>query len=393
MRTGDKKRQFGKAVRASASAAVLALLCACVNAPQTNISALDPKNGDGIGGTGIKSAQINTRGDGIGGTGVRGTITGFGSILVNGLKLDFDHKTKVEIDGKPTSLEALRIGQIIQAVARTQDGKLSLAAIEIQHAVSGPISAIDAADETLTILGQKVRLNLAGDKAAAEAFKTLQAGDMVSVSGLRQADGTVIATRVDQMPDDGRIMLRGTASAVTSTSVRVGELDFNLPAGTTVTPIRTGGRVFVSGRMINDRFVADVVSGSEPLGFDKDVAEVSLEAYAPAAAGGAGTLTVDGVSVSGAALPAGTAVNDRIIISGQISGPNAVAATSIGAVRTFVTIHAARGSVRPAAVRPDTARPERVAPRPNIDRPQSVRPDSPAGQRPGIERPQGVPMI
>jgi len=122
------------------------------------------------------------------------------------------------------------------------------------------------------------------------------------------------------------------------------------------------------------------------------VGDVSLEAYAPKAAGTQGPLSIEGVTVNGAALPPGTAVNDRIVVSGQVAGPGAITATGIANIRTMVTIHEARGSLRPAAMRPDAARPERVAPppRPPGDRPQSVRPEPPATTRPIIERPQGL---
>jgi hypothetical protein len=378
----------GTTLRVCAAAAILSLLAACASTPAT-VATLDPKNGDGIGGTGISTAA-NTRGDGIGGTGIRGTITGFGSILVNGLKLDFDHKTTVVADGKPVSLEALRVGQIVQGVARAKDGKLSLATLEIQHAVTGPLSAIDYAAQTLTVLGQNVRVNLAGDAAAIAAFRTLQAGDVVSVSGLRQADGTIVATRVDETSHDDRTLLRGVAASVTASSMRVGDLDVSLPAGTAAP--QAGERVFVAGRMINGRFMADMVSGTTPLAFGEDVKDVSLEAYAPSAAGGSAPLVIDGISVGGAALPAGTVLNDRIVVTGEISGPASMTAKTIGAARTVVTINTAKGSLRPAAIRPESGRPERVAPRPNIDRPQG-RPDTPSAVRPPIERPQGVPMV
>ncbi len=397
MTRGFKHHLNGTTLRTCATAVMLSLLAACANAPQPMMSAADPKNGDGIGGTGIKSAQINTRGDGIGGTGitntgVRGTITGFGSILVNGLELEFNHKTTVASDGKPTTLDSLRVGQIIQAVAHSKDGKYSLATLEIQHAVTGPVTAINASTENLTVLGQKVRLNLAGDKAAIAAFKTLQAGDIVSVSGLRQADGTIIATRVDQTSDDDRILLRGTATAVSAASVHVGDLDIPVTQTAGATAPQVGAQVFAAGRMINGKFVADVVSGTTPLSFDEAVTAVSLEAYAPKAAESGGPLTIDGVTVNGAALPAGTPANGRIIVTGAIAGPSAITATNIENVHTVVTINAARGSLRPAAIRPDGSRPERVAPRPSIDRPQG-RPDTPSVTRPVIDRPQGIPSV
>ena len=92
-------------------------------------------------------------------------------------------------------------------------------------------------------------------------------------------------------------------------------------------------------------------------------------------------------------MPAGTALNDRIVVTGQIAGPDSVTATNIDGIRTVVTINAAEGSLRPAAIRPDTTRSERVAPRPNVERPRAVRPEPPARQRPAIERPTEVPMV
>ena len=141
---------------------------------------------------------------------------GFGSIIVNGLELEFNRNTTVASDGKPASLEELRVGQVVQGVAKPRDGKLQLDSLDIQHAVTGPIGAIDQAAQTMTVLGQHVRLNLGGDKTAMDAFKTLQKGDVVSVSGLAMADGTIMATRVDQQRDDDRIIAARRRCAVTA---------------------------------------------------------------------------------------------------------------------------------------------------------------------------------
>jgi len=399
MSRGRKLWLAGTTLRTLAAAGALSLLAACAGhtpAPRGEIASvesnlIDPRNGDGIGGTGIRTATATpARGDGIGGTGIRGTITGFGSILVNGLKLDFDHTTTVETDGKPTTLEALRVGQIVQGVANSKDGKLSLARLEIQHAVAGAISAIDHDAQTMTVMGQKVRLNLGGDKSDIAAFRTLQAGDIVSISGLRQTDGVIVATRVDQTAHDERAILRGPAADVTAGSLRISDVTMNLPPGASAP--KAGEYVVAAGRTINGVFMPESVSAASPLEFGADVSTVSLEAYAPKAADSAGPLVIDGVNVGGVALPAGTNVNDRIVVTGQVLGPDSITATGINSVRTVVTINAARGTLRPATVRPDTARPERVAPRPNIDRPQAVRPDTPSS-RPTIERPQGVPMV
>ena len=388
-------RLWERGLHRVAVVAALCLLGACAATPAPQ-SVAERRNGDGLGGTGAPQnvAMIDGKknGDGLGGTGILGTISGFGSIIVNGTGWEFDRHTHVESDGKPSSLEALKVGQVVVGVARTRDGKFYLDTLEIQHAVAGPIGAIDHAGETMTVLGQKVKLNLAGDKAAIDAFHTLQAGDAVSVSGLRMEDGTVIASRVDEQPkDDGRIILRGLGT-VNGNAVRIGDLSVALAADTVVSAPTSGNHVFVSGRMINGQFVADVVTGSSALPFGKDVKDVSLEAYAPAR--GMTPLSIQGIAIQGTALPAGTAAGERIVVTGHIADDNAITATAITKVRTVVTINKANGSLRPAAMRPDTRqRPDRVAPpsRPPIDRPQSFDVPKPTvPERPQIERPQDV---
>ena len=76
---------------------------------------------DGIGGTGAPLA------DGIGGTGARrapaarvgvvGVVTGFGSICVNGLRLQYDRSATVSENGRPAGTAALAVGQFVSIEA------------------------------------------------------------------------------------------------------------------------------------------------------------------------------------------------------------------------------------------------------------------------------------
>lgn len=398
MSTGWGK--IGPALTRLAAVLSVCLLAACAGAPASDQSAsgqsasnrhvaqIDPKPGDGLGGTGIAAQTVvaHVNGDGLGGTGIIGTISGFGSIIVNGLELEYDGRTAVQTDGALGNLEDLKIGQVIQGVARRTGDKLYLDKLEMQHAVTGPIEAIDHDAQSLTVLGQRVRANLGGDKAAAEAFRTLTRGDMVSISGLRQADGTIIATRVDQQPADGRVIVRGTAHVMGDGTVKLGDLEIGRGPSAAQTDVVQGGRVFASGRMVDGRFVADVIVGSAPLPFGDGVKDVSIEAYLPNTA--ASPLMIEGVNVEGAVLPPDATAGDRLIVNGRISGANRVTATSIDKIKTFVTILKARGSLRPAAIRPDAnRRPERmVAP------PRPVVPERPNVVRPERERPESVPM-
>jgi len=73
----------------------------------------------GIGGTGLGGDQ-----GGVGGTGIYGTITAFGSICVNGLRVQYDDAVPVELGGAPASADALAVGQVVFLEATPRDGDL-----------------------------------------------------------------------------------------------------------------------------------------------------------------------------------------------------------------------------------------------------------------------------
>jgi len=354
-------------------------------------------NGDGVGGTGI-TARIG--GDGIGGTGVVGTISGFGSIVVNGLKLQYNIGTAVESDGRPAALTDLRVGQVIEAVARRNSrGGLQLERLEIRHAVTGPISEIDHNGERLVVLGQTVRVNLAGDKKQKAAFAALNVGDVVRVSGLRLEDGVIIASRLDQSNEDSRMLIRGPVSSMLDGSITIGSLDINLEGAALADTLAAGGRAFVSGRMFDNTFAADVVIAKDALPFGNTVSHVSLEGYVPKAADP--LLDIQGVPVSGIELPSDVKAGDRIIITGQISASGGIIVREIERARTVITVLRPSQIMRPSQMRPATIeRPERIerpttVERPRVpERPTTVeRPRVP--ERPRRERPQSYrpPMV
>lgn len=351
----------------------------------TGIVAQSDMGGDGIGGTGVVA---DLGGDGIGGTGIVGTISGFGSIIVNGLKLDYDTDTIVESDGRPAALTDLKVGQVIEGVAfRDARGTLHLEELEIRHAVTGPISSIDYDNERLVVLGQTVRVNLAGDGAQKNAFSTLKVGDMVRVSGLRLDDGMIVASRLDQTDDDGRVLVRGPVSAAADRTITIGDLAIDVGAAALADTLTSGDRAFVAGRMIGEQFVADVIVDKPALPFDDRVADVYLEGYVPNS--DTTTLSVQGVPVTGLELPDDVKPGDRVIVSGRVSANGTIAARQIERVRTVITVLRPTELMRPARMRPTMMeRPERIErPQRPVERP--VQPERPR-ERPGAYRP---PMV
>src|SRR5580698_2173075 len=85
---------------------IWALVGACL--PLSDTPAADR----GIGGTGAPSNGPAMADRGIGGTGIVGTITGFGSVFVNGLEVAYAPGTPMTVDGVAEPDAALRVGQL-----------------------------------------------------------------------------------------------------------------------------------------------------------------------------------------------------------------------------------------------------------------------------------------
>lgn len=147
----------------------------------------------GLGGTGIVAGGLGGTGidaGGVGGTGIVGIITGFASVCVNGLEVQFDATTPVAEDGRAVPLGSLAVGQLvaIQAVqVNGQGGELVARSIAVLHTLVGPVDSIQGARGEMQVLGQTVLLR-------AQTQPGLQVGQWVQVSGYRRADGHIEAS-------------------------------------------------------------------------------------------------------------------------------------------------------------------------------------------------------
>ncbi|MBX3026837.1 hypothetical protein KF840_18165 [bacterium] len=366
---------------------------------------------DGIGGTGLRAGDDD---DGIGGTGISaadtgviGTITGFASICVGGVEIHYDADSPVRIDGRAASAAELAVGQVVEVVASGRGDELTARRIGVTHLVAGPVTAVDAARNQIEVIGQTVRLSAAtrgaGDGAAAAS--DFAPGAVVQVSGLRQADGAIAATRVAT----GRPELAwvsGTAADPTADTVAISGTPVRVSDGGA---LASGEEVRASGRWDGRQLIAERLDRLPALPFAGRVGRLEIEGFASIAAGdqlrvGCYVLEVP-AGAAAEMLPAATGA-ERVRVEAVIDGGRAVVQRldvapplpprpqSIGdgsAARPPRQPPPDRG--RPPAVGPgrdeprpgppDGARPEAVM-RP--DRPQRpARPDLP--DRPPIERP------
>jgi len=167
-----------------------------IDAPRKDETTARP----GIGGTGIDNG-------GMGGTGIVGVITGFASVCVNGVEVHFDRDTPVLTDGERTTARELAIGQIVAVRAQGAGDEVAAQRIAVMHAAIGPVSSVDIQSGTLVALGQQVRA------VYPRELNGLKPGAWVQISGLRNADGDLSATRIAAVSPRAQVQLSGWAQS------------------------------------------------------------------------------------------------------------------------------------------------------------------------------------
>ena len=133
----------------------------------------------------------------------QGVIVGFGSVIVNGVAYSTTGAT-VTIDDNPSTADLLKIGMVVKVRGTADDATQTGTATEIsaRDAVEGTIDAVDAANKTVTVMGQKVQIEdnvtRLNDDAATKTFAAAAfvVGDKVEVHAFPDDLGNLRATRV-----------------------------------------------------------------------------------------------------------------------------------------------------------------------------------------------------
>ncbi|ADR36017.1 hypothetical protein Ocepr_0559 [Oceanithermus profundus DSM 14977] len=128
---------------------------------------------------------------------------------------------------------SVRPGMFIYAQGVSQGGTTRVQSVDVQIEVKGPIESVDVAASLLTLVGQTVSVDALtriyeenpDDTYTTLALADLQPGDYVEVSGTRQADGSVLATRIERKlvsssdPEYGQVEVKGTATNLDTTAM------------------------------------------------------------------------------------------------------------------------------------------------------------------------------
>lgn len=135
------------------------------------------------GGGGGSSAGVGT-----GGTGsfAVGTISGFGSIIVNGVRYDDSSASVLDDDDNASSASALAIGQVVELRGSVASDGLTGAASSVSYysELKGPVTAVNAGGGTVTVFGQVVSVTATTLFQGVSGLFALASGNVIEVFGL-----------------------------------------------------------------------------------------------------------------------------------------------------------------------------------------------------------------
>ncbi len=148
----------------------------------------------------------DTAGVGTGGTGSFsvGTVTGFGSVFVNGIRYEDNGARLIDDDGTVKVLgtddNPLKIGMVVEVTGSVDDSGTVRSATQIAYGaeIKGPVTAVDAAAGTFNVFGITVRTTTTTVYDNFGGVATLAAGNVVEVHGQPDTNGRIVATYVER---------------------------------------------------------------------------------------------------------------------------------------------------------------------------------------------------
>jgi len=163
--------------------------------------------GPGSGGTGVYSVFV-------------GSISGFGSIIVNGVHHD--------IAGATLGIEdatELKLGMTTRVTGTSSDGLSTTTATQVVSAadlrgVASAVNTGDGTDGSLEVMGTLITTDSATiyDGAGLTGIVALANGDNLQIHGMPGAPGTLRATRIERLASAGAPIVSGPVTALDAAS-------------------------------------------------------------------------------------------------------------------------------------------------------------------------------
>jgi len=151
-----------------------------------------------------------------------GAISGFGSIIVNGVHWSDDASVDITLDDDKGSANDLRVGMVVEVEGDDNgNGTGKARKIRFENIVRGPVQSVDAAGNTLVVLGQTVKVSGATVFDNVTDLTGIAAGDIVAVSGWFDnfdpaQTNNIVARRIEKKPApfSGELKVKGFVKAL-----------------------------------------------------------------------------------------------------------------------------------------------------------------------------------
>ena len=153
-----------------------------------------------------------------------GPISGFGSVIVGGVRFDDTLAIIIDEDGNRATRGDLKLGVVIDIDgARINRAEMRAVALRIAlgGALLGPVSTVNTTASTLTLLGQTVLVTSSTvfDAAITGGLTGITAGGVYQVHGLYDpANVRFVATRIEPKTGATEYRLRGVLSDLNTTA-------------------------------------------------------------------------------------------------------------------------------------------------------------------------------
>lgn len=141
---------------------------------------------------------------GIGGTGISsGSITGFGSIFVNGVQYDVDNAAFMRNGEVASGQDAFSVGEFVTVMGQVNNDGLSGVATEVRFGalLQGVVTAVSGDGVSLEVLGQTVRISPLTVFHGFQQLQDLRLGNMLEISGVNDAQQAIFASSIRLVAD------------------------------------------------------------------------------------------------------------------------------------------------------------------------------------------------
>lgn len=196
-------------------------------------------SGCGSGGDGAPSGPVS--GSASGSAAASGTITGFGSVFVNGKKFDTSGSS-FSVDGQPGSQSDLKLGMTVMVTGSFNGNQRSASLVRQRDAVEGLVQSVAADGLSLVVMGQTVlvdnttiiddNIDNSTQNPNRDIRKLVAGTDSVEVNGHIRPDGIIQATFIEQkfrgtVTPEVRGFVKNHADGANPKTFQIGNLTVN----------------------------------------------------------------------------------------------------------------------------------------------------------------------